>query len=157
MYIGIIAEWNPFHEGHAYMIQNIKKQYPQAPIVGVMSGSFVQRGEPALFNKWIRAKWALSQGISTVIEFPTFCVLQSADIFAEYAVSFLCQLGCTHIAFGAESLRFLDLKKLALWSLSEEYNEYFHRFLEKGFPYSSAITQSIEIKFPELSQELNIY
>ena len=156
MYIGIIAEWNPFHEGHAYMLQKIKKQYPQAPIIGVMSGSFVQRGEPALFNKWIRAKWALSQGMSAVIEFPTYCVLQSADIFAEYAVSFLSQLGCTHVAFGAESLTLLDFKKLALWSLSEECNEYFHNFLEKGFPYSSAITQSMEIRFPELSQELKM-
>lgn len=154
MYIGITAEWNPFHEGHSHMIQEIKKLYPETPIIGAMSGSFVQRGEPALFNKWIRAKWALYHGISAVVELPCLCVLQSADIFSEYAISFLYQLGCTHIAFGAESLNVSDFQKISSWYLSNECNEHFHCCLRKGLSYSSAITESIRIKYPQLSQEL---
>ena len=154
MYIGITAEWNPFHEGHSYMIQKIKELYPEAPIAAVMSGAFTQRGEPAILDKWTRAKWAVYHGIDAVIEFPVLYALQSADIFAENAVFLLSELGCTHIAFGAESMSLSDLKNISSWSLTEEYKTCFHELLSKGVSYSSAITQSIEIKFPQIGQEL---
>lgn len=68
MYIGITAEWNPFHSGHAHMLRSLKNLFPDAPIISAMSGSFVQRGEPAIFDKWTRAKWALMFGVDAVIE-----------------------------------------------------------------------------------------
>ena len=61
--IGITAEWNPFHAGHSAMIDIIKKAYPKAPLIAIMSGAFVQRGEPALFDKWTRAGWAVRSGV----------------------------------------------------------------------------------------------
>lgn len=78
--IGIIAEWNPFHKGHEYLISTLREQVGDAPILAAMSGSFVQRGEPSLFDKWTRAGWALEGGVDIVIELPTLCVIQSADI-----------------------------------------------------------------------------
>ena len=75
MYIGITAEWNPFHNGHYYMINKIKEQFPDTPIIAIMSGSFVQRGEPALFDKWTRAQWAIQHGVDAVIELPVLCTI----------------------------------------------------------------------------------
>ena len=63
--IGITAEWNPFHAGHAAMIDTIKKAHPKASLIAIMSGAFVQRGEPALFDKWTRARWAVRLRISS--------------------------------------------------------------------------------------------
>ena len=117
MYIGITAEWNPFHSGHAHMLRSLKNLFPDAPIISAMSGSFVQRGEPAIFDKWTRAKWALMFGVDAVIELPVLCVLQSADKFAASSVSLLHNMGCTHIAFGAESLNSDTLYNAAQWSL----------------------------------------
>lgn len=154
MYIGITAEWNPFHSGHAYMIRSIKNLFPDSPIISAMSGSFVQRGEPAIFDKWTRAKWALMFGIDAIIELPVLCALQSADKFAAAAVSLLHNMGCTHIAFGAESLKSDTLHNAAQWSLHPDFNLHFHRFLEEGFSYATAVTKSMKIRYPEIAQEL---
>ena len=82
MIIGITAEWNPFHLGHAYMVEHLKREYPDARLLAVMSGPFVQRGEPALFDKWARASWAVQAGVDAVLELPGTAALQSADRFA---------------------------------------------------------------------------
>lgn len=155
MYIGITAEWNPFHSGHAYMLNEVKKLYPDVPIISAMSGSFVQRGEPAIFDKWTRAKWAILSGADAVIELPVLCVLQSADKFATAAISLLYSLGCTHIAFGAESLSISQLYNAANWSLHADFNHYFHKFLKEGFSYATAINKSMAIYSPTIAQELS--
>uniref|UniRef100_UPI004025F65C nucleotidyltransferase family protein n=1 Tax=Dialister sp. TaxID=1955814 RepID=UPI004025F65C len=87
--IGITAEWNPFHAGHSVMIDIIKKAYPEASLIAIMSGAFVQRGEPALFDKWTRARWAVRSGVDAVFEFPALYALQSADRFSCHAASML--------------------------------------------------------------------
>ena len=99
--IGITAEWNPFHAGHSAMIDIIKKAYPQASLIAIMSGAFVQRGEPALFDKWTRAGWAVRAGVDAVFEFPALYALQSADRFSCHAASMLHAMGVNMIAFGA--------------------------------------------------------
>ena len=77
--IAVIAEYNPFHNGHHYMLRTLRSRFgSSAPIVVVMSGSFVQRGEPALFDKWTRASWALDGGADCVIELPALYALSSA-------------------------------------------------------------------------------
>ena len=86
MVIGIVAEWNPFHEGHAGLIQKARAALPGAPVVCAMSGAFVQRGEPAIFDKWSRARWAVLGGVDLAVELPAICVLQSADRFAAAGV-----------------------------------------------------------------------
>lgn len=154
MYIGTTAEWNPFHSGHAHMIRSLKRLFPDAPIISAMSGSFVQRGEPSIFDKWTRAKWAVMSGVDAVIELPVLCALQSADKFTASSVSLLHNMGCTHIAFGAESLNSDILHNAAQWSLHPDFHLYFHQFLKEGLSYASAVTKSMEIRYPKISQEL---
>ena len=99
---GIIAEYNPFHNGHLYQIQEVKKKFPDAPLVVAMSGNFLQRGEPASFDKWTRADQALANGTDLVVEMPVLACVQPADRFAFNGVSILASLGVTDLFFGAE-------------------------------------------------------
>lgn len=68
--IGIIAEYNPFHNGHLYQIEKVKEIYPESIIIVAMSGNFLQRGEPAIVDKWVRARQALLNGVDVVVEIP---------------------------------------------------------------------------------------
>lgn len=111
--IAIIAEYNPFHTGHQYLIQQARSQFPHAPILIIMSGSFVQRGEPALFDKWHRAAWAVQCGADGVVELPALYALSQAEGFAAGAVRLAAQLGCTHAACGVESGTAADFYALA--------------------------------------------
>lgn len=100
--LGIVAEYNPFHNGHIYQLQRAKQQAQADVTVVVMSGNWVQRGEPALLDKWQRTKLALSGGADLVIELPFQFAVQPAHLFAQGAVQLLSELGCTSLAFGAE-------------------------------------------------------
>ena len=91
--IGIIAEYNPFHNGHIYQIETIRAKYPKARIVALMSGSFTQRGFPAILNKWQRASHAVLSGIDLVLELPAAFAVRSAQNFAHGGVSLLSRLG----------------------------------------------------------------
>lgn len=155
MYIGIVAEWNPFHEGHARLLAAIREAHPGIPMACTMSGAFVQRGEPALFDKWSRAAWAVESGVSLAVELPAACVLQSADRFAEAGILLLSDLGCTHAAFGAETLGAGELNAVAEWTLSPRFLDAFHEGLRKGLPYSAAVNQAVTLKFPSLEADLS--
>lgn len=100
--LGIVAEYNPFHNGHIYQLQQAKQQTQADVTVVVMSGNWVQRGEPALLDKWQRTKLALSGGADLVVELPFQFAVQPAHLFAQGAVQLLSALGCTCLAFGAE-------------------------------------------------------
>ena len=100
---GVIAEFNPFHQGHAYLLEQARKQTGADVIVVVMSGNWVQRGEPAIEQKWSRAKVALQNGADVVIEMPTVVSCQATDRFAKGAVEILQKVGCDSLAFGCES------------------------------------------------------
>ena len=109
---GIIAEYNPFHNGHLYHINQVRK-LADAVII-IMSGHVVQRGELAVYDKWTRAKAALSCGADLVIELPTVFSCSSAEKFSNAAIYILQQLNCIDmINFGSESGNIDDLKKLA--------------------------------------------
>ena len=86
---GVIAEFNPFHQGHAYLLEQARKQTDADVMVVVMSGNWVQRGEPAIEQKWSRAKVALQNGADVVIEMPTAVSCQATDLFARGAVEIL--------------------------------------------------------------------
>ena len=101
---GIIAEYNPFHKGHHYQIEQIRKQTDADVIVVAMSGNFVQRGEPAIENKWHRAKMALENGADLVLELPTLSSTQATDWFAAGGVGILHAAKCQEIAFGVEDI-----------------------------------------------------
>ena len=94
---GIVAEFNPFHNGHCYLLS----QAEGVKIVA-MSGNFVQRGEPAVVDKWTRAEMALKCGADLVVELPFLVAVQSADYFAQGAVDILERLGVDNLAFGTE-------------------------------------------------------
>ena len=101
--VGIIAEYNPFHNGHAYQLQKAKEASGADFAVAVMSGDFVQRGEPAMFEKRLRAKWALENGADMVITLPAPFALASAEAFALGGVTLLSRSGIADsIAFGSE-------------------------------------------------------
>lgn len=101
--LGIIAEYNPFHNGHKYQLEKAKELVKPDITIVAMSGSFVQRGEPAIFDKWTRAGWALDMGADFVIEIPVSFSMASAERFAYGGVYLLNQLGITHLSFGAEN------------------------------------------------------
>jgi predicted nucleotidyltransferase len=99
---GIIAEYNPFHNGHAYLLKAARAQSGADALVVVMSGNYVQRGEPAIVDKWHRARTALQHGADLVIELPFIVAGQPADRFAAGALQLLEALGCETLAFGVE-------------------------------------------------------
>lgn len=109
----IIAEYNPFHNGHVWHIQQAKQQTQADVMIAIMSGNFVQRGELAIVDKWQRAEVALKYGIDVVVELPTMSAVQSADFFASQAIKHVQGLQCTHLAFGVEQQNEELLQKIA--------------------------------------------
>ena len=103
---GIIAEFNPFHKGHEYLLNQI-----EGIKIVAMSGNWMQRGEPAIFDKWTRAQMALACGADLVVELPVTVSAQAADFFASGAVDILKNLGITDLAFGSESA--IDYNEIA--------------------------------------------
>lgn len=100
--VGMIAEFNPFHNGHAYYVQRAKEQAGATVAVAVMSGNFTQRGEPTIVDKWQRTRAALANGVDLVIELPLYFACQPAHRFAAGAMALLNQLQLPVVAFGAE-------------------------------------------------------
>ena len=141
--IGLIVEYNPFHNGHLHHIQEIDRLFDDNIKIAVMSGDFVQRGEPSLINKFEKAKIALSQGIDIVIELPAFYSTQSAEIFAKSSVNLLNKLSCSHIVFGSESNDLGKLKRIATISLTKEFELSLREFLAEGFSYPTAFSKAL--------------
>lgn len=141
---GIIAEYNPFHSGHQYHIEETKKRTKADYIVAVMSGNFVQRGAPAILNKYERTRMALENGIDLVIELPIAAALSSAEGFAMGGVCLLHKLGVvTDISFGAEisSVADTDTLRLAAELFASEpadFQSLLSSFLKQGYNFPSA-------------------
>lgn len=95
--IGIIAEYNPFHGGHKFQIEEAKKRTGASWCVAAMSGDFVQRGEPAVYSKYLRARMALSCGADLVVELPSAFAVSSAEDFAACGVALLTGLGAVDV------------------------------------------------------------
>ena len=100
--VGIIAEYNPFHNGHAYQVAQARKMTGADVVVAAMSGNWVQRGEPALMDKWQRAQAAIAGGVDLVVELPTASAVQPAHLFASGGVSLLAAMDCRWLVFGSE-------------------------------------------------------
>jgi predicted nucleotidyltransferase len=135
---GIIAEYNPLHNGHVYHIESTKKITHSDGIICIMSGNFVQRGTPALLDKWTRTEMALRNGIDLVIELPLIYSISSAEFFAFGAVSLLNSLGVVNnISFGSEHGNIDILIKIAkiLCSESEDFKTMLKLNLNKGLSY----------------------
>ncbi|MED1810166.1 nucleotidyltransferase [Bacillus subtilis] len=138
--VGLVVEYNPFHNGHLYHAQTAKRQTGCDTAVAVMSGHFLQRGEPAVVSKWARTKMALQSGVDLVIELPYLYAVQKADIFARGSVSILNELECEALFFGSENG---DIKPfLETAQLIDEHkhilNDRIKEELKKGASYPAA-------------------
>ncbi len=148
--VGVIAEFNPFHRGHARLIQEAKKQSEAGIAVTVMSGWFTQRGEPAVMPPSDRARMALSAGADCVFLLPALWSVRDAEHFALGGVSMLDSLGCDAIAFGAETDDLPMMQSVAAL-LEEEpaaFREALHGFLGKGLAHPSAVSASVSLMIP---------
>ena len=132
MNIGIVCEYNPFHNGHLYQIEKIREAFGEdTNIIAIMSGNYVQRGGVAIADKGIRAKCAVLSGVNLVLELPFPYSMSSAEYFARSAIHILDQLGCVdYVSFGSESGSVEDLTQIANAMLSEEFNREFARLCD---------------------------
>lgn len=135
--VGIVAEYNPFHNGHRHHVSETKK-ITGLPVVAVMSGSLCQRGEPAFLDKWQRSRLAVENGVDLVIELPTTFSLRSAEYFAKGAVDSLSALGCvTTLSCGAENPQ-LNFTAMAQTIISPEFQQRLRLELANGTSYAAA-------------------
>lgn len=139
--VGIIVEYNPFHNGHKYHYQNAKK-YGDI-VVAVMSGDFLQRGEPAIIDRWKRAEIALKNGIDLVVELPVFYSSQSAEVFAIGAVGILKLLEVETLVFGSETADIEKLRKRAELIEKEEFKNQLKTQLKSGISYPNAYSNCL--------------
>ncbi|MCD8509668.1 MAG: nucleotidyltransferase [Bacillus sp. (in: Bacteria)] len=161
--LGIVVEYNPFHYGHLHHLKASIKETEADITVAVMSGSFLQRGEPALTDKWTRTRMALQAGIDIIIELPYIYSTQKAEIFADGAVSLLNAIGCNQICFGSESGE-VDLFEASVLKVKEhekELDKEIQNHLKTGVSYPRAFSQAFQSVFRnidviDLSQPNNI-
>ncbi len=150
--IGVIAEYNPFHNGHAYQIEKIKKELHADFVIAAMSGDFVQRGAPAIIDKYARAKMALLGGADLVLELPVLFATSSAENFAMAGVTLFDRLGCVDgICFGAETDDLSALSSVAA-VLTEEpkaYQEKLFSALKDGLSYPAARARALSEFVPD--------
>lgn len=138
--VGIIAEYNPFHNGHLYQLKKAKEITGADFAVVVMSGDFTQRGTPAVFDKYTRCRLSLLAGADLCIELPVVFATASAELFAKGAVSLLSALGVDALCFGSECGEIAPLQKIAslLFAEPPAYKEALNKALKEGLSFPSA-------------------
>ena len=143
--LGIVAEYNPFHKGHLYHLKQAQERIKPEVTIVVMSGSFVQRGEVAIVDKWIRSQIAVEYGVDLVVELPTVYTLESADYFAKSSIALLHLLGVTDIVFGSETGDIQQFNDIAhtIQNHNEEYNTLVKEAMQKGLRYPDACNQAL--------------
>lgn len=140
--VGIIAEYNPFHLGHAYQISEVRRLVDDAKIIAVMSGSFTQRGTPSLLDKWTKARLAIIGGCDLVLELPFTSAVRSAQDFSRGAVNLLNELGIVNaISFGAETSNLQQLQSAAKIFDTENFPAQIKTEMSRGISYAAAVTK----------------
>lgn len=150
--VGIITEYNPFHAGHQYMVDQIRAEYHADVIVAAMSGDFVQRGEPAIFDKYERARDALQHGVDLVVQIPVMFSTSSAEDFAAGGVAVLRSLGFVdQLVFGSESADLTKLQQMAALELSTgstahaKFNAIVRDGVASGMSYPKARAEAMKL------------
>lgn len=145
--IGIIAEYNPFHNGHLYHINKIKEKYPNSLIILVLNGYFTQRGTISVLNKEDKTRISLNNNIDIVLELPFIFGTQSSDIFAYNSIKLLNELNVERIIFGSESNNINLLNKIVDIQLNDPtYEEKVKAYLDEGNNYPTAMKNALNIK-----------
>lgn len=143
--VGLIVEYNPFHNGHQYHVEQSKIQNDADVAIAVMSGSFLQRGEPAIVNKWTRAEMALRGGVDLVVELPYIFSTQHAEFFASGAVSILEALQCDYFCFGSEqgTISMFIQKYKQMVENESALNEQIRFFNKQGNSYPKSVSLAL--------------
>lgn len=142
--IGIICEYNPFHNGHLYQIKKIKETYKDSLIIVCLSSCFMQRGEASILNKWDKTRLAIESGVDLVLELPFAFATQYQDIFAKGALTILNHLKIDTLVFGSECNDIELLKNLASIQLKDEsYNYLVKRYLDLGLNYPTSLSKAL--------------
>lgn len=155
--VGLIVEYNPFHNGHAYHLQASKEVTGADVVIAVMSGNFLQRGEPALVSKWQRTKMALLNGVDIVLELPYCYATQKAETFANGAVSILDAAGTSFLCFGSESgditsfLQTIDYLEVE----QRTFNEKIKQYIDTGVSYPKALSLAFQ-QLPDSEKYLDL-
>ncbi|MDE8732742.1 nucleotidyltransferase [Eubacteriales bacterium DFI.9.88] len=156
--LGIIAEYNPFHNGHLYHLQQCRQMSEADFVVVVMSGNFTQRGEPAIMDKWTRSRIAINCGADLVLELPFAYGVNSAEYFARGGIGILSGLGCvTHLGFGAEkgSLAQLEQAASCLAKESDRFRALMKQNLDEGHSYArsreAAVAETMGTRLAQLT------
>lgn len=155
--LGIISEYNPLHMGHLYHISTSKEKTGATHTICVMSGNFVQRGEPAVVDKWARARMALHAGIDLVLELPVVFACASAEIFAYGAVRTLHNTGVVDfLSFGSEQGELDSLCKIAslLHEEPAEFKEFLKQYLDMGFSFPVSREKALHAVLKELPENI---
>lgn len=142
--VGIICEYNPFHKGHIYHIEQTKKLFPGRTLILVLNGYFLERGEVSILSKENKTMLSLLYGVDLVVELPFIFGTQSADIFADASIKILNHLGCNTIVFGSESNNIEALEKVAKLQDSKEYNIKVKEYLDQGVNYPTALAKALD-------------
>ncbi len=145
--IGIICEYNPFHNGHLYHINKIKEMYPDSIIILVLNGYFLERGEVSIETKEDKTKLALEFGVDIVLELPFIYGTESADTFADTAVKILNNFGAQKVVFGSECNDINKILEIAHHTFNDNYNEEVKRLLDEGLNYPTALAKALHIDF----------
>lgn len=142
--IGIVTEYNPFHNGHLYQIKKIKEMYPDSVIIVAMSGNYTTRGEISVLDKWNKTNIAINNGIDIVLEIPFIYSNQSSDIFSYAALKMLNEFKIEKLVFGSETNN-IDLLSLAssVQIDNKKFDSLVKDYMSKGYNYPSSIGKSI--------------
>ena len=142
--IGIVTEYNPFHNGHLYQIKKIKEMYPGSVIIVAMSGNYTMRGEISVLDKWNKTNIAINNGIDIVLEIPFIYSNQSSDIFSYAALKMLNEFKIEKLVFGSETNN-IDLLSLAssVQIDNKKFDSLVKDYMGKGYNYPSSIGKSI--------------
>ena len=152
--VGIICEYNPFHNGHIYHIDMVKKLYPNHLIVLILSGNFTQRGDVSLINKWKKTEIALKY-VDLVIELPFVFASQSADLFAKGSADILKALSVDAVVFGSECNDINKLKNLVSYTKTNEYDILVKKYLDDGFNYPTSLSKALKTISGEMVETSN--
>lgn len=156
--LGIVAEYNPLHNGHVYHIQNAKERAKAEYVVLIMTGNFTQRGNTSIVDKWEKTRMALKNGVDLVIELPTIYSISSAENFADGAIKLLNELRfISHISFGMEEEDIILINNIASVMTNEpkEYKNYLKEALKEGDSYPKAREKAL-IKYLNDSKYENV-
>lgn len=142
--IGIVVEYNPFHNGHLYQINKIREMYKDAIIVVAMSGNYTERGEFSVIDKWDKASISLSYGVDAVLEIPYVFSTQSADTFAYASICMLANFGVDTLVFGSESNNLEKLMNAARVQINNDsFDQLVKTYVSQGFNYPTSLSKSI--------------